>query len=227
MPQKKWIMDRPELEDLKIHMEIFQRNGVMTAAGRFFIGMWLEMEKAQNREKYGRPRTKRAEKYIAGELNIAQVSVRKYARYARAVEAIRKERPALAAELLSGERALSIQKVVEIAEMKKPKEAVPGQSSRKKAWDQNNLCGRQRSPLQEPRCPVPSVKDMPAHDPDAEFTGLTLTIPSWTGSVRRIRGAESRVDLQEVSHEVKAALAGALVSLQEEIQQMLRVIKEE
>ena len=225
MQMKKWMTDRP-LEELKIDIENFRENGVMTAAGRFLIGMQLEAEKARNREKYGRSGGKEAERRIAGELNIAQISVRKYARYARAVEAIRKERPRLAAELLSGERRLSMQKVVKIAEMKKPRGAVPGQPARKRMENRNNPSGRRRSPVQEPCRPAPSVKDMPAYDPDAEFTGLTLTVPSWTSSIRRVRRAEGGADPREVSHEAKAALAEALVALREEIQDMLRVIKE-
>lgn len=218
MQLKNWMMDR-SLEELKIDLENFRRNGVMTAAGRFLIGMRLEAEKARNRERYGRSKGKEAERYIAGELNIAQISVRRYARYARAVEAIRKERPALAAELLSGERRLSIQKVVEMAEKKKAGGVVPGQSSRKKMEDRNNLRGG-------PCRPVSSVKDMPVYDPDAEFTGLTLTVPSWTSSIKRVRLAEGGAASREVSHEAKAALAGVLAALQEEIQNMLRVIRE-
>lgn len=222
MQLKNWMMDR-SLEELKIDIENFRRNGVMTAAGRFLIGMQLEAEKARNREKYRRSKGKEAERYIAGELNIAQISVRRYARYARAVEAIREERPELAAELLSGERKLSIQKVMEIAEKGKNVGAVPGRSSRKKMENRNNFRSRRRSSVQEPCRPVPSVKDMPIYDPDAEFTGLTLTVPSWTSSIRRAEdGAASR----EASREAKAALAGALADLQEEIQNMLRVIKE-
>ena len=225
MQLKNWTMDR-SLEELKIDIENFRRNGVMTAAGRFLIGMQLEAEKARNREKYGRSKGKEAERHIAGELNIAQISVRRYARYARAVEAIREERPELAAELLSGERKLSIQKVVEIAEKGKNGGAVPGQSSRKKMENRNNFRSRRQSSVQEPCLPVSSVKDMPIYDPDAEFTGLTLTVPSWTSSIRRVRRAEDGAASREVSHEAKAALAGALVTLQEEIQNMLRVIKE-
>lgn len=214
MPQEKWTMDQPEWENLKIDIENLRKNGVMTASGRFLIGMRFEMEKAQNREKYGRPRPKEAERYIAGELNIAQISVRRYARYARALETIRKERPDLAAELLSGRRMLSMRKVIEIAERKV---AVPRPSLEKMAWDQNNFCGGRQFPVQEQCRPVPSVKDMPAYDPDAEFTGLALTVPSWTSSIKRAGGS---ADLQEVSPGAKAAL-------QEEIQNMLRAIREE
>ena len=34
--------------------------------------------------------------------------------------------------------------------------------------------------------PAVSVKDMPGYDPDSEIASLTLTIPSWRGSIQRI-----------------------------------------
>lgn len=67
---------------------------------------------------------------------------------------------------------------------------------------------------------------MPIYDPDAEFTWLTLTVPSWTSSIRRVRLAEGGAASREVSREAKVALAGVLAALQEEIQNMLRVIRE-
>lgn len=58
MQLKNWMMDR-SLEELKIDVENFRRNGIMTAAGRFLIGMQLEAEKAQNRENTDTPRARR------------------------------------------------------------------------------------------------------------------------------------------------------------------------
>ena len=67
----------------------------------------------------------------------------------------------------------------------------------------------------------PSVKDMPAFDPDAEVTGLTLTIPSWSGSIDR---TISRSNLNIVSVEAKTRLASALLDLQEKTAEMLMAI---
>lgn len=62
---------------------------------------------------------------------------------------------------------------------------------------------------------------MPAFDPDAEVTGLTLTIPSWSGSIDRITGG---TDLSIVSAEAKARLASVLLNLQEKTAEMLMAI---
>lgn len=69
--------------------------------------------------------------------------------------------------------------------------------------------------------PGPSVKDMPAFDPDAEITGLTLTVPSWSGSIHRII---ARTDLSIVSAGAKKRLASALLRLREEISETLAAV---
>ena len=70
----------------------------------------------------------------------------------------------------------------------------------------------------------PSVKDMPAFDPDAEITGLTLTIPSWASSIDRTR---SKADLSIVSDKARDRLAEALTQLQVKVSDMLTALKEE
>ena len=65
---------------------------------------------------------------------------------------------------------------------------------------------------------------MPTFDPDAEVTGLTLTIPSWTSSIDRTKAA---ADLRTVSPSAKRRLEDALLSLQSKAQDMIRAIKED
>ena len=72
--------------------------------------------------------------------------------------------------------------------------------------------------------PIPSVKDMPVFDPDAEITGLTLTIPSWASSIDRTR---TKTDLSIVSDHARNKLAEALADLQFRISNMLSVMKAE
>ena len=64
---------------------------------------------------------------------------------------------------------------------------------------------------------------MPAFDPDAEISSLTLTIPSWSSSIERTR---SRADLSIVSTDARNRLIGALLSLQDTVSEMLTAIKE-
>ncbi|HJJ54692.1 MAG TPA: hypothetical protein O0X50_01240 [Methanocorpusculum sp.] len=45
-------------------------------------------------------------------------------------------------------------------------------------------------PAVSPPAP-PTIKDMPDYDPDSEIASLTLTIPVWIGSIRRVGSADS------------------------------------
>ena len=71
---------------------------------------------------------------------------------------------------------------------------------------------------------LPAIKSIPVFDPDAEVTGLTLTIPSWTSSIDRTKVA---ADFSAVSPSAKRRLEGALLSLQGKAQEMIRAMKED
>lgn len=69
-----------------------------------------------------------------------------------------------------------------------------------------------------------SIKDMPMFDPDADITGLTLTIPSWTGSIQRI---QTKTDLSLISSTARSALVRELHILIDKTGEMLRILEEE
>lgn len=66
------------------------------------------------------------------------------------------------------------------------------------------------------------IKEMPVFDPDMEFRGLALTIPTWMNAIARTR-AKTHIDL--VSEPTKAQLAVILRRLEEQITQTLEVIE--
>lgn len=68
-----------------------------------------------------------------------------------------------------------------------------------------------------------AIKNMPEYDPDAEITGLTLTIPSWANSINRTK---SNTDLSSVSVKARTNLEHALFDLQTTIDDMLKAMKE-
>lgn len=74
-----------------------------------------------------------------------------------------------------------------------------------------------------PHEPVPAIKNMPEFDPDAEITGLTLTIPSWCSSLDRVR---TKTNLSIVSDQARAKLSNALETLQSKSSEMMDAIKE-
>ena len=81
---------------------------------------------------------------------------------------------------------------------------------------------REAIPSDEPQ--GPSVKAMPAFDPDAEISSLTLTIPSWSSSIERTRNT---ANLSIVSSKARNNLIVALGRLQDTVDEMLSAIKED
>ena len=59
---------------------------------------------------------------------------------------------------------------------------------------------------------------MPAFDPVAEVTALTLTIPSWISSVDRIKAS---TDLRAVSRSARSDLKAVLTALRIKAQELL------
>ena len=72
--------------------------------------------------------------------------------------------------------------------------------------------------------PVHSVKDLPAPDPDAEISSLSLTIPTWVNSIRRKCSA---TNFDEVSSAAKEKLLTELQSLQDEISVTVSYLRED
>ena len=72
--------------------------------------------------------------------------------------------------------------------------------------------------------PAVSVKDMPSYDPDAEIASLTLTIPAWISSTRRVNRS---VDFKAVSSDAKQSARRELTRLKNEVEVVLHTIKKE
>ena len=65
---------------------------------------------------------------------------------------------------------------------------------------------------------------MPAFDPDAEVTELTLTIPTWVSSIKR---TQNNANLSIITPKAREKLAATLISLKENVDEMLQLIKED
>ena len=70
---------------------------------------------------------------------------------------------------------------------------------------------------------MPSVKDMPAHDPDGEVASLSLTIPSWNSSIGRVF---NKTNMHEISDKAKTQLRVELMTLRDSIDLILLAIEE-
>lgn len=225
------------------------RRNITPETRKFLIGMQYESEKIvssiKNRRGNNQYRSTVPERSdeesdqvsrhqtaakIASEHQISNGSVQKYAMYTRALEEIGKAAPTLVPNILSGRYKISHKNIIDLSKMppedikkvarKIEKSEIPYvqyQTSRQEIQGTASRFGRVASN-------APSVKDMPAYDPDAEITGLTLTIPSWASSIDRTR---KKADLTGVSDNARSKLAKALHDLQDTIADMLTAIKED
>lgn len=167
---------------------------------------------------------------IAEENHISLGTVQKYAVYTRALEQIGSKAPTLVPKILSGEYKISHKNIMALAEMS-PEEIKKLSRRIERSQQPYVQYNRTRREIQEyctetaetDERPAPSVKDMPAFDPDAEITGLTLTIPSWASSIDRTR---TKANLTIISSKARNNLIEALLNLQIAIEEMCEAVKE-
>lgn len=162
--------------------------------------------------------------------HIRQETVERYAAYAKAIDIVRAAVPELAEGLLFGRLWLTIDRIMELP-YKTPEElqklkvllcsgiALPGDDSYRDTMFPSRI--RKPSPSDVPTI---SVKDMPNYDPDAEIASLTLTIPAWVSSIRRINQS---VNFSAISSGAKQAARKELVLLKHEVEAVLHTIKKE
>lgn len=86
------------------------------------------------------------------------------------------------------------------------------------------ISDKRHDPEPATEVPQPSVKDMPAFDPDAEVSSLALTIPSWSSSIKR---THTTANLSIISPYAKKRLLSALETLEASIDELRCAIKEE
>lgn len=217
------------------------RRNISEETRHFLIGMQYETEKMiAGRKKqegeepfsglpletdYHPSRHVTAER-IAKENNISFGSVQKYAIYARAMNEIQKKCPSFVSMILSGNCKVSHNYIIEVSRLSA--EEIQELADRLEKQNQPFLrFSNTRSIIQEnienalanpTTSPQPSVKDMPTFDPDASVTELTLTIPSWLGSMKR---TNEHTDFNIVSDTAKAKLTTLLHEFGKALEEMI------
>lgn len=169
---------------------------------------------------------------IAEANHISHGTVEKYATYSRALDELGKKDKEIVSKILSGRYKISHNHVLELSKMapSQIRQFCEQMENSQQPFVQYNqvrqtITQMNSVPRHAPQKPVkPSVKDMPQFDPDAEITGLTLTVPSWSSSLQRLK---TKTDLSIVSSQAKGKLAEVLLDLHIQIKAMLEAIKEE
>ena len=166
---------------------------------------------------------------IADENCISAGTVEKYAVFSRAVDKIADAEPALGSKILSGQDKVSHKNIValsklEPAEMRKVDRKIRRMQQQPFVQFKKTRTAINRTLEQPLSGASQSIKDMPVFDPDADITGLTLTIPSWTGSIHRI---QTKTDLSIISSAARSALVRELHVLVDKACEMLQILEEE
>lgn len=167
---------------------------------------------------------------LGKQYHIRQETIERYAAYTKAIDVVRTAAPDLAEGLLSGRLWLTVDRILELPrktpeEIRKLNTVLSSGMELTSEDDSLNdfFPAKQKSPASS-SLPSVSVKDMPSYDPDAEIASLTLTIPTWVSSMRRVN---SDVDFAVVSADAKHAARKELVLLKNEVEAVLHHIKKE
>ncbi|MBR2403490.1 MAG: hypothetical protein IKB01_12135 [Lachnospiraceae bacterium] len=219
------------------------RRNISDETRRFLIGMQYENEKVvskvknkQGKNQYTSPSNQENSEEmdrhytavkIGKENNISAGTVQKYAYFTRALETIGKKEPKMVPKILSGQYKFSHKTVIDMANLSEEEirrinrrmERNPADYIQNRAVRKSSGTGKKYEAIPKEEQQGPSVKDMPAFDPDAEISSLTLTIPSWQSSMER---AKTAADLSIVSSQAKIGLVNALYSLKETIASLLQ-----
>ena len=221
------------------------RRNITEETRHYLIGKQYELEKmiqkghnTRGSNQYKKRNTPYRESFsrtaqkIGSDYNISTGSVQKYAIYSKAMDTISKADPKLSTRVLSGKCKISHENIVALSRM-------DPQDIRKFGEKQGSeLCvfkgysiTRRDLPSAKVKAPppvnkeaeyIPPIKVMPVRDPDAEITGLILTVPSWVSSMERAR---DQSNIKEISSGAVNKLEDVLLSLQKEISSMLEYIR--
>ena len=212
---------------------------------RYLIGKQYELEKVarknppningfnqykqRSKKERGESFRRTAQKFSA-QYNVSTGAVQKYAIFSKALDAVGQADPELPGKILSGTFKISHENLVALSKMP-PEEirrigAMPENLQRPYTSYSDtrkvflNMDEESATPMEEN---LPLIKVTPKHDPDAEITGLTLTVPSWVSSIERARNL---ADMDAASTGAKSKLEEALLSLQKKVSEMLSDIRE-
>jgi len=165
---------------------------------------------------------------IALENDIVYASVIRNIAYTRALLEIKKKSPLLFFVIFSSTLLVTHKDALELshmsaAELDRAYQVLQKTRTRHLSYRRlRELLSADASSTPHSATTVASIKDMPAFDPDAEITGLTLTVPSWTSSIARIC---TKTNLNIVSDSACGRLESVLIDLQNQVFEMLSAIR--
>lgn len=166
---------------------------------------------------------------LAADMKMCHNTIKRYGTFAAQMDKIAEKDEVLFGAILAEKIPITYARLSSMSKMDSAKLA----NIRRKLLREKDVKMRQRKPRQQstdsslgkPEQTTPlemGIKEMPTFDPDMEFRGLALTIPTWMNAIARTR---AKTDIELVSEPTKAQLAVILRRLEEQITQTLEVIE--
>lgn len=153
---------------------------------------------------------------LGSEYHVAPQTVRKYAVYASMIDQLYDTEPAFTKKILQGEIYIGHDSLAEVTAMNAGElsqlcKYFLGSTERRPSYTKYKamLESGKKKPQKQPPS-AGSIKEMPEYDPDSEVSSLTLTIPSWIGSIQR---AERNSDFSRITERAREKLIAELVNL--------------
>ena len=218
------------------------RRNITNETRKYLIGKRYEMEKIlgahnstgtnQHSEKEVRAKMLpeppyedkaiRTRERLGAEYNMSHTTVFLYGKYSEAIDKLTTVVPDITSKILSGKAKITRENVVELSQLPslsiKRLSVLLLEDETKFQEGLRKLIPEKQRILRKHIVSAGTVKEMPVYDPDAEISGLTLTVPSWVSSIERAR---SSIDLISTTINARLKLNKELLKLKETIDLMI------
>lgn len=167
---------------------------------------------------------------ISSEYHIAYETVRKYGKYAANLDYLYAYEPVFVQRILEGAIYISHENIFIIRSMNRAEIASVAryflnENERRPTFNKYQTKLEETEARHRKRViPAGSIKEMPAFDPDAAVASLSLTIPSWIGSIQR---TEKNTEFSQISEQARSRLLCELDRLADAIEGLAAILEEE
>jgi len=171
---------------------------------------------------------------FGNEFGYSNSSLEKFASYAKGIDYIHSFAPELVERIMDGGVRLSMEntlqlvqkkrsdifRIIELLEDDKVKVSDVFPCRKRKA----NKVLKQNDASSFAPNRSPTIKDIPAYDPDAPISSLSYTVPSWVGAIEKVFIG---VDFTKVSAKARYRLRKEIVILADTAEVMLNMLRED
>lgn len=167
---------------------------------------------------------------------VSHNTVYKYGVYARCIDIVWEKEADIVRKIFSGKLKISHQNVLELSRLPKYNlrtlnehlstdgiEHIGYSEMRHELQWKRISAATNPSPKPEPPHEF-QIKKLPEYDPNAEIASLSLTIPSWNGTIQRVKNS---TDFTKISKEARQNLLRQLYNLYEAVSPLVEMLRED